>query len=113
MNGALELAALGWPVLPARPGGKAPLTRRGVRDATTDPHQIRRWGRQWPDANVAIATGYPGPQVLDVDDLEAARPILARIDPLDAPTVATSRGRHVYFHGLERGTVALGYGELR
>ena len=28
---------------------------------------IHRWWRRWPAANVAIATGAPGPDVLDVD----------------------------------------------
>jgi Bifunctional DNA primase/polymerase, N-terminal len=41
------------------------IARHGFRDATTDPDQIRRWWRRQPDANLAIATGAPSPDVLD------------------------------------------------
>jgi hypothetical protein len=62
---ALAYAASGWPVFPCKPGQKAPDTAHGFKDATTDPAVIRRW---WPSSrNVAIATGAPGPDVLDVD----------------------------------------------
>jgi hypothetical protein len=64
---ALEYASRGWPVFPCRPGGKEPATRHGFRDASTDPSQIRGWWRRHPEANLAVATGTPGPDVLDVD----------------------------------------------
>jgi Bifunctional DNA primase/polymerase, N-terminal len=64
---ALAYADRGWPVFPCRPGSKEPATRHGFHDATTDPGQIRAWWQRWPDANLAIATGAPGPDVLDVD----------------------------------------------
>jgi hypothetical protein len=68
----------GWLVFPCRPNNpdcrdpkcrrcKAPLTEHGFEDATTDPEVIRAWWARWPAANVAIATGAPGPDVLDVD----------------------------------------------
>ena len=69
-DAALGYAGRGWPVLPIEPRGKAPLGRlvpHGVLDATTDPARIRAWWRARPDANVGIATGAPGPDVLDVD----------------------------------------------
>jgi hypothetical protein len=64
---ALAFAARGYPVLPCQPGQKTPATRHGVRDATTDPGQITAWFSRHPDWNLAIATGAPGPDVLDVD----------------------------------------------
>jgi hypothetical protein len=64
---ALAFATCGWPVLPCQPGQKTPATRHGYRDATTDPGQITAWFGRHPGWNLAIATGAPGPDVLDVD----------------------------------------------
>ena len=64
---ALELAARGWPVFPCQPGQKIPATTHGYRDASTDPGQITYWFTRNPRSNLAIATGAPGPDVLDVD----------------------------------------------
>jgi hypothetical protein len=64
---ALGYARHGWPVFPCQPGRKQPATRHGFLDATTDPDQITWWWERQPDANLAIATGQPGPDVLDVD----------------------------------------------
>jgi putative DNA primase/helicase len=76
---------MGWPVLPlfeirgrrctcaagrecGRRSGKHPRTKHGVHDATTDPEQIRKWWRQWPNANIGVATGRKSAIiVLDVD----------------------------------------------
>lgn len=90
LDAALGYAARGWRVLPLHwptsaetcscqelAGaktcthiGKHPLTRNGVRAATTDEARIRAWWKRFPRANVAIATG-AGPRgglvVLDVD----------------------------------------------
>jgi hypothetical protein len=64
---ALAYAAAGWPVFPCQAGAKAPLTVHGFKNASTAPAVIRAWWDRWPGANVAIATGAPGPDVLDVD----------------------------------------------
>ena len=64
---ALAYARRGWPVFPCLPGEKIPATRHGYRDATTDQRQITAWFGRGPDWNLAIATGAPGPDVLDVD----------------------------------------------
>ena len=64
---ALAYARRGWPVFPCLPGQKIPATKHGYQDATTDEQQITQWfghGKQW---NLAIATGTPGPDVLDID----------------------------------------------
>jgi Bifunctional DNA primase/polymerase, N-terminal len=56
-----------WPVFPLIPGEKAPITRHGFQDATTGHRQIEKWFRDFPDRNIGVATGAPGPDVLDVD----------------------------------------------
>jgi Bifunctional DNA primase/polymerase, N-terminal len=91
--------------------GAADVARRPGRDDRRDDDQPLV--RALPAGNVGVATGAPGPEVLDVDDPEAARDVDARL-PLDhIPTAATARGQHLYFAGQDRGTVNLGYGELR
>jgi hypothetical protein len=64
---ALAYAERGWPVFPCLPGQKIPATRHGYRDATTDTQQITEWFARQGGWNLAIATGAPGPDVLDVD----------------------------------------------
>jgi len=105
---ALAYARRGWPVFPCRPGRKEPATRHGFKDASTDPDQIRSWWHRQPDANVAIATGWPGPDVLDVDrrgpgkDGFTAYRRLAAAGLLRGATaiVATpGGGLHAYFTG--------------
>jgi len=113
VHAGLDLAARGWPVMPIKPRGKEPLTPHGVKDATTVERVILHWFDRWPDANLAIATGLPGPQVLDVDQPDSAREVLREVERLHPPTSATARGRHLFFAGIERGTISLGYGELR
>jgi hypothetical protein len=107
---ALAWAARGVAVLPVRPNSKSPLTTNGLHDASTAVGMLRRWWTRWPDANVAIATGYPGVDVLDVDvrgswsGWPALRKLRdAGILPPGAPLVRTpSQGVHVYFIGTEQ-----------
>jgi hypothetical protein len=105
---ALAYAARGWPVFPCQVGQKAPATAHGHRDATTDPAQITAWFTRNPAWNVAIATGAPGPDVLDVDDHGpagngyAAFARLTRaglVDGAAAYVRTPSGGLHAYFTG--------------
>lgn len=121
---ALRYAAAGWPVFPCAPGAKVPAIPsahppgstckgecgrdgHGFHDATTDPARIRAWWQRWPDANVAIATGAPGPDVLDVDRHEdgdgfAAFNRLKRAGLLAGACALVrtrSGGLHAYFAG--------------
>jgi bifunctional DNA primase/polymerase-like protein len=64
---AHQYAEVGWPVFPCIPGEKAPATSHGLLDATTDHRQIDKWWKRNPERNVAVATGAPGPDVVDVD----------------------------------------------
>lgn len=116
VSAAVAYARLGWPVFPLMPGGKVPYPRsRGYLDATTDPGRIRRWWAAHPDANVGVATGAPGPDVLDVDVKPSGTgyPALRRLASLGQLTgvrlwVGTpSTGAHLYFAGTERRSGAL------
>lgn len=110
LDAALSWASVGIRVLPIRPNEKAPLTRNGLNDATTDRAQLEEWWARWPNANVGIATGAPGVDVLDVDVRgkhsgwrALGRLRKADILPLGAPTVRTpSGGIHLYFMGTQQ-----------
>lgn len=67
LHRALAYARHGWLVFPCRSGSKEPATRHGFHDATTHDDQIRAWWNRQPTANIGIATGQPGPDVLDID----------------------------------------------
>jgi hypothetical protein len=108
---ALAFATCGWPVLPCQPGQKTPATRHGYRDATTDPGQITAWFGRHPDWNLAIATGAPGPDVLDVDEHGAAGNGYAAfrqlrkaglLDGASAYVRTPSGGLHAYFTGSDQ-----------
>jgi Bifunctional DNA primase/polymerase, N-terminal len=105
---ALGYARRGWPVFPCLPGQKIPATRHGYQDATTDEQQITEWfgrGQRW---NLAIATGLPGPDVLDVDQHGEAGngyPAFAEleraglVDGASAYVRTPAGGMHAYFTG--------------
>jgi hypothetical protein len=113
VSAGLSLAARGWPVLWLKPQSKLPATPHGVKDATCDPDTIRGWAERMADGNIGVATGLPGPTVLDIDDMAAGAELAARATALGAPVVATARGQQFYFQGTDSGTIGLGYGELR
>ena len=108
LRAALACADKEWPVFPCHPSRKVAATPNGYLDATTDRAQVREWFGARPELNLAVATGAPGPDVLDVGNLgpeangfrglwrlhEAglARGATACID-------TPSGGMHVYFDG--------------
>jgi Bifunctional DNA primase/polymerase, N-terminal len=121
LDAALRYAAAGWPVFPTRPPAdpcpepedcrcKTPLTVNGFRNASTSPDVIAAWWRRWPGANVAIATGWPGPDVLDVDNRATGNGFAAlnRIKRAGLLTGAMalvstpSGGLHLYFAGTDQ-----------
>lgn len=106
---ALAYSGCGWPVFPGTPGAKRPpLTARGLKDASTDPEQIRAWWARWPQANVYIRTGAPGPDVLDVDVHDGSTAGWAALNTLNRAGLTAgahliirtpSGGLHAYFAG--------------
>jgi hypothetical protein len=108
---ALAYAERGWPVFPCQPGQKIPATRHGFQDATTDPGQITGWFARHPDWNLAVATGAPGPDVLDVDEHGQAGNGYAAFNRLtragllqgaSAYVATPSGGLHAYFTGTSQ-----------
>lgn len=66
LDAAVIYAGWGWAVFPCLPGGKAPATRNGFKDATTNTGQIRKWWTENPSYNIGLATGHSF-DVVDVD----------------------------------------------
>ena len=108
-DAAHRYADAGWHVFPAEPGGKRPIPEHGFLDATTSHKQIQNWWRSEPRSNLAVATGAPGPDVLDVDKHregdgfgafnQLKRAGLVR-DPM-AIVRTPSGGFHAYYRGTE------------
>jgi hypothetical protein len=102
VDSALGLARRGFRVFPLEPGAKIPVYAFAWKDlASSDVSAIRSWWRQWPDANIGVATGR-GLVVLDAD-VKGGKRGLESLDLLDALglpdslRVATpSGGVHVY-----------------
>ena len=65
-----QTRARGVPVFPCQPGGdkaKAPYTKKGFHDATTDEAQIIEWWTKYPEALIASPIGEQGLVALDLD----------------------------------------------
>ena len=116
LGAALAYAQRGWLVFPCVPGSKRPATEHGLKDATSEPGQIRRWWEQRPDLNVAIRTGAVSNIVtLDIDPQHGGDESMVRLIEHGAlPRTARSRtgrgGTHLYFAhpgGLVKNRVGL------
>ncbi|WP_299192468.1 bifunctional DNA primase/polymerase [uncultured Erythrobacter sp.] len=80
--------------------GKHPISAlvpNGVKGATTKLKTIRKWHREYPDMNYAVAT--EGLVVIDCDSREAIASFRSRYRPPRTLTVKTARGLHFYFDG--------------
>lgn len=84
--------------------GKHPYTEHGHKDASLDAGQINTWWNMWPNANVAIATGYRSNLiVLDVDKKNDGPASFARLVHQYGPLPRTPKvssgggGFHLYF----------------
>ncbi len=107
LDRALEYAQRGWAVLPLKPRDKVPLTKNGVKDASTDPGQVAVWWSQWPDANIGVACGLTsGFFAVDIDPRNGGTDTWsallnehnAGIEPENAIEAVTGGdGRHLLF----------------
>jgi hypothetical protein len=110
LQAALAYAGRGWPVFPCRINGKEPATTHGFLDASTDLNRVLGWFDSGHDYNLAIRTGWPGPDVLDVDVRRTGNgwSALHRSDEAGLLTgvnrlVSTpSTGMHLYFTGTDQ-----------
>lgn len=120
LDAALSYAARGWHVHPLKPNGKTPITAHGLKDATTDPDQIRAWWKKHPKANIGIATGASGLVVLDGDVKNGENPdaSLARLLNGHHPLPQTLRaetpsgGWHLFFAAIPDVEICNSAGEL-
>jgi hypothetical protein len=97
VRSALSYARDGWPVLPLRTRGKQPLTRHGVKDASTDTALISGWWKQWPTANIGLAVPQ-GYLVVDLDSPKALAQLKASDRCLPSTARATTgRGEHLWY----------------
>lgn len=95
---ARAYAGAGRPVFPLN--GKAPATRHGFKDATTDLRVIDQWWTENPNYNIGLPV-LDGEVVLDVDPRSGGLEGLAQLAELPATnTCITGRGdggKHLWF----------------
>jgi len=127
VDAALAYAASGWAVFPLhsiRSGrcscrrdcshpAKHPLTRHGLRDASTEAMTVSGWWGRWPWANIGIATGaVSGLVVIDIDPAHGGDDSLAYLQSLMGSLPVTLRaatgggGQHLFF--LHPGQITVG-----
>ena len=67
LDAAIEYASKGLAVFPIKPRAKEPITKNGVKDATTNFNTIKKWWTKHPTANIGIACGEPSGGLLVID----------------------------------------------
>ena len=106
---ALQYAGRRWAVFPLRIRGKMPIIPyarggRGFHDATTNQEQINTWWKQWPNANIGVATGASGLVVIDIDGPEGQAQFRSICKEF-VPTLTSRTGRPGGFHLWYSGAV--------
>lgn len=101
LKAALDYASHGWSVIPLQARDKRPAIKswRDYQKERADEKQIRKWWKQYPQANVGVITGsVSGIIVLDVDGEEGQASLknLAK-GLLPTPVTNTGNGNHYIF----------------
>ena len=108
---ALELASLGWRILPIKPGQKRPPMASWQHAATDNLRTIDNWYTgAYIDHGIGIATGsQPNGQnliVVDIDEHDPAKSGSATLEalekkygalPITVRATTGSNGQHIYF----------------
>lgn len=88
-------------VFPVKRQDKKPLCANGFKSATTDKVVLQEWNKKFSDCNIGIPTGHINNIfVVDVDgeqEIESLNRLELIYGKLDAPTVITGKGKHLYF----------------
>jgi hypothetical protein len=97
------LCSWGWPVFPLAPGQKTPLTKGSFKRASSDPSiALKLFSRA--TLNIGIATGFPGPIVLDIDGQIGFESLSDLRQKIKIPRTFTVRsrsgGQHLYFKAM-------------
>ena len=103
------------PVFPVKHDSKIPLTPKGFKDASTNPKQIKKWAKRFPDANIGVPTGKVSRIiVVDLDRKSGADGIanfrsLCKTLGIKVPGTykvqTPSGGRHLYFRSKFAGSI--------
>ncbi len=98
LDAALAYAEAGIPVFPLAPGKKNPITKNGVKDATTDPEKIRHWWRINPQANIGVPMGLVSGIIgVDIDYKDGCKEdFLSRLPPT-VTQKSPNGGHHAFF----------------
>lgn len=91
---------LGFSVIPTKRDKRPYVQWQEFQQRKASDEEVKRWWKQWPDANPAIVTGpVSGVDVIDIDSVEADKSLQEFLpDSLQIPTVHTpSGGKHYYF----------------
>lgn len=105
LDEALAAAALGWRMIPCG-ANKRPVTKHGLKDATTDADTIRTWWEKHPDALPAVVAGPSGLAIADLD-VHAGKDGLATLSRLGYALPPTwtqstpSGGSHAFYAAPE------------
>lgn len=101
LNNAVLYSKMDIKTFPIKKQGKSPLCQNGFKSATTDLTTLQNWNKQFPDCNIGIPTGsINNIFVVDVDGEIGAKSLAMleeKHDKLNAPTVSTGKGKHLYF----------------
>lgn len=86
---------------PVKRQGKYPLCQHGFKSATDNEVVLQEWNKQFPNCNIGIPTGaINNIFVVDIDGVSGEQSLAAfenTYGKLNAATVNTGKGRHLYF----------------